>query len=79
MNNDMQQGKLAEQKIHRLDEGMVPPRLVLPDEQKGMVPVTFIPPVTQQTVQTGADQATQQTTTTQQTQSSGQSQSSEHK
>ena len=42
----------------------MPPRLVLPDEQKGMVPVTFIPPVTQQTAQTGAGQAPQQTTST---------------
>ena len=85
MNNDTQQEQTAEQKLLRLDEGMVPPRVVMPDEQKGMVPVTFIPPIIQQTTQTDAGQpsqqttSTQQSTTTQQTQSSKQSQSSEHK
>lgn len=85
MNNDTQQDQTAEQKLFRLAEGMVPPPIVLPDEQKGMVPVTFIPPIIQQTTQTDAGQASQQTTSiqqstiTQQTQSSEQSQSNENK
>lgn len=79
MNNDTQQEQTAVQKLLRLDEGMVPPRIVMPDEEKGMVPVTFIPPTIQQTTQTDADHPSQQSTTTQQTQSSEQSQSSEQK
>jgi len=85
MNNDTQQEQTVEQKLLRLNEGMVPPRVVIPNEQKGMVPVTFIPPIIQQAAQTDAGQPSQQTTstpqstTTQQTQSSEQSQSSEHK
>ncbi len=85
MNNDTQQEQTAEQKLLRLDEGMVPPRVVIPDEEKGMVPVRFIPPTIQQTAQTDAGQPSQQTTstqqsmTTQQTQSSEQSQSNEQK
>ena len=74
MNNDTQQEQTTEQKLLRLEEGMVPPRIVIPDEQKGMVPVTFIPPTIQQTAQTDAGQPSQQSTTTQQTQSSEQSQ-----
>ena len=71
MNNDTQQDQTAEQKLFRLAEGMVP--------------VTFIPPIIQQTTQTDAGQASQQTTSiqqstiTQQTQSSEQSQSNENK
>jgi len=71
MNNDTQQEQTAEQKLLRLDEGMVP--------------VRFIPPTIQQTAQTDAGQPSQQTTstqqsmTTQQTQSSEQSQSNEQK
>jgi hypothetical protein len=85
MNNDPQQEQIAEQILHKLTEGMVPPRIVLPDEQKGMVPVMFIPPTIQQTTQTDAGQASQETTsrqqltTTQQTQSSEQSQSNGNK
>lgn len=85
MSNNTQQEQTAEQKLLKLEEGMVPPRIVLPDEQKGMVPITFIPPVIQQTTQTDAGQSSQQTTstqqstTTQQTQSSEQSQSNGNK
>ena len=85
MNNDTQQEQTVEQKLLRLNEGMVPPRVVIPNEQKGMVPVTFIPPIIQQAAQTDAGQPSQQTTstpqstTTQQTQSSEQSQSNGNK
>ncbi len=87
MSDDTPQNQAPEQKIIRLEEGMVPPRIVMPDVdvQKGMVPMTFIPPTVQQTVQTDAGQAPQQTnntpqsTATQQTQTSEQPQPSENK
>ena len=89
MSNETQPEQKAEQKLLKLEEAMIAPRIVVPDENKGMVPVTFIPPTIQQTTQadaghpvqqvTSGQQTTtaQQSTTTQQAQSSGQSQSSE--
>lgn len=85
MNNDTQQEQIAEQKLLTLQEALVAPRIIVPDERKGMVPVTFIPPIIQQTTQTDTGQPSQQTTSnqqstaTQQTQSSEQSQTGEHK
>lgn len=85
MSEDIQQNQTPEQKIIRLEEGVVPPRIVLPDVdiQKGMVPITFIPPTVQQTAQMEAGQAPEQTintlqsTVTQQTQTPEHSQSSQ--
>ncbi len=47
MGDDTQQEKPPEQKLERLQEGMVSPRIILPDEPKGMVPPTLVQPVAQ--------------------------------
>jgi len=63
MGDDTQQEKPPEQKLERLQEGMVAPRvippeiergmvaprIILPDESKGMVPPTLVQPVAQTT------------------------------
>lgn len=80
MSEDTPQNQAPEQKIIRLEEGVVPPRLILPDVdvQKGMVPVNFIPPVIQQTAQTDAVQAPQQTGSTPQSTPAPQTQTADY-
>lgn len=49
MGDDTQQEKPSEQKLKRLEEGMVRPRIILPDEHKAMVPPTLVHPAAQPT------------------------------
>jgi hypothetical protein len=47
MGNEPQQEKSQGKKLERLQEGTVPPKIIVPDEQKGIVPPTIIRPSTE--------------------------------